>query len=158
MSTAFELTMKVRDYECDTQGVVNNANYLHYLEHTRHEFLEALGVSFLELQQQQIDPMVSRIDIQYKASLTGSEEFISCLNVIRSGVKLIFNQSIFRKKDHQLCVKAQVEVVILQNGKLTRGDFFDQLLKKYDEQSKPDLPDRTNTGERNRQYHCQTDH
>ena len=34
----FELKMKVRDYECDLQGIVNNANYQHYIEHTRHEF------------------------------------------------------------------------------------------------------------------------
>ena len=33
----YELKMKVRDYECDLQGIVNNANYQHYLEHTRHE-------------------------------------------------------------------------------------------------------------------------
>lgn len=35
----YELKMKVRDYECDLQGIVNNANYQHYIEHTRHEFL-----------------------------------------------------------------------------------------------------------------------
>ena len=45
----FELEMKVRDYECDLQGIVNNANYQHYIEHTRHEFLLAQGISFADL-------------------------------------------------------------------------------------------------------------
>lgn len=40
----FETEMEVRDYECDIQGIVNNANYLHYTEHTRHLFLTSLGV------------------------------------------------------------------------------------------------------------------
>ena len=31
----FSIDLKVRDYECDLQGVVNNANYQHYMEHTR---------------------------------------------------------------------------------------------------------------------------
>lgn len=47
MNYIYELEMKVRDYECDLQGIVNNANYQHYLEHTRHEFLTSVGVSFL---------------------------------------------------------------------------------------------------------------
>lgn len=46
MNYIYELPMKVRDYECDLQGIVNNANYQHYLEHTRHEFLLSAGVSF----------------------------------------------------------------------------------------------------------------
>ena len=49
MKYIFELQMKVRDYECDLQGIVNNANYQHYIEHTRHEFLSSLGVSFAHL-------------------------------------------------------------------------------------------------------------
>ncbi len=35
----FETRMEVRDYECDIEGIVNNANYLHYTEHTRHLFV-----------------------------------------------------------------------------------------------------------------------
>jgi acyl-CoA thioesterase FadM len=39
--------MKVRDYECDVQGHVNNANYQHYFEVTRHELLEKVGSIFM---------------------------------------------------------------------------------------------------------------
>ena len=31
--------MRVRDYECDLQGIVNNAVYQHYTEHCRNEFM-----------------------------------------------------------------------------------------------------------------------
>ena len=35
MKYIFETRMEVRDYECDIEGIVNNANYLHY--RTQHE-------------------------------------------------------------------------------------------------------------------------
>ena len=124
----FELEMKVRDYECDSQGIVNNANYLHYMENTRHEFLESLGVSFSELQKQHVAPVVARIDIKYSTSLTGGELFVSKLNMVKEGVKLVFFQEIYRMKDNKLCAKAKVEIAIMENGKLTRGDYFDKLL------------------------------
>lgn len=127
-NNVFELEMKVRDYECDSQGIVNNANYLHYMENTRHEFLESLGVSFIELQKKHIDPVVVRVDIKYNTSLTGSEVFVSKLNYTKEGAKLVFFQEIYRKKDNKLCVKAKVDVVIMENGKLTRGDYFNELL------------------------------
>ena len=50
----FELEMKVRDYECDMQGIVNNANYQHYLEHARHEFLQSTGTAFVDMREQSI--------------------------------------------------------------------------------------------------------
>lgn len=49
MDYTFELKMKVRDYECDLQGIVNNANYQHYIEHTRHEYLTSCGISFAQM-------------------------------------------------------------------------------------------------------------
>lgn len=127
----YKLELKTRDYECDIQGVVNNANYQHYLEVTRHEFIQSIGVSFQGLHDEGIDVMVSKITIAYRASLRGGEEFISCLNVRRQGVRYIFDQDIYRKSDLQLCIRAQVECVCVVNGVLTRGDEIAAPLLPY---------------------------
>jgi len=125
----YEIELKVRDYECDIQGIVNNANYQHYLEHTRHEFLEDNNVSFAQLHNEGIDAVVSRIEIQYKNSLRPNDFFVSKLNVIKQGAKYVFNQIIFRKSDNALCIRAKIEIVVLIDGKLQKGfDIFDKLL------------------------------
>lgn len=54
----FSLDIRVRDYETDSQGIVNNANYLHYLEITRHDFCEEAGTSFRAMQERGLDPVV----------------------------------------------------------------------------------------------------
>lgn len=126
----FKLQMKVRDYECDLQGVVNNSNYQRYMEHTRHEFLESLGENFGAMHDQGIDAFVSSVYIQFRQSLRSGDEFISCLNVRKNGVKLEFEQDIYRISDGVLASKGKVESVVVENGKLTRGEYFDELLKK----------------------------
>ena len=127
----YEIELKVRDYECDIQGIVNNANYQHYLEHTRHEFLTQNNVSFAQLHNQGIDAVVSRVEILYKNSLHPNDIFVSKLNVAKQGAKYAFNQVIFRKDDNVLCIKAKIEIVVLINGKLQKGfDVFDKLLNK----------------------------
>ena len=127
----FKIEMKTRDYECDVQGVVNNANYQHYLEVTRHEFIQSVGLSFEGWHNEGIDVMVSKVTIAYKASLRGGEEFISCLNLSSKGVRYVFDQEIYRKSDEKLCIKAQVECVCVVNGVLTRGDEIAEAFKAH---------------------------
>ena len=98
----YELELKVRDYECDIQGVVNNSVYQNYLEHTRHEFLEDNNISFAELHDRGIDAMVSSIEIAYKTPLRPGDSFISKLYVTKEGVRYIFHQVIYRKSDNKL--------------------------------------------------------
>lgn len=126
----FKLEMKVRDYECDLQGVVNNSNYQHYMEHTRHEFLESLGENFGVMHDKGVDAFVARVDIQFKSSLRSGDSYISCLNVHKKGIKLVFEQDIYRVSDGVLATKGIVESVVVENGKLTRGEYFDEMLKK----------------------------
>lgn len=128
----FTLTDKVRDYECDLQGVVNNSNYQHYMEHTRHEFLESLGENFGKMHEQGIDAFVSKVEIQFKNSLRSGDRYLSCLNVYKQGVKLVFEQDIYRLPDNILATKGTVESVIVENGRLTRGEYFDEMLKRIE--------------------------
>ena len=121
--------MAVRDYECDIEGIVNNANYLHYMEHTRHQFLLTKGVSFIELHRRGIDTVVARINVQYKTPLTSDTEFDSCLNVRKEGVKYVFYQDIYRVEDEKLCVRATVEAVAVVNGRLAESPELDMMLK-----------------------------
>ena len=122
----FETEMEVRDYECDIQGIVNNANYLHYTEHTRHLYLMSLGVSFAKLHEQGIDPVVARMNLQYKTPLRSDDVFVSKLGVRKEGLRYVFNQDIFRKSDGRLGLRAVVELVCLINGKLGNSEDYDR--------------------------------
>ena len=124
----FKLEMKVRDYECDLQGVVNNSNYQHYMEHTRHEYMETLGENFGKMHDKGIDAVVSRVEIKFKHSLRSGDKFLSCMNVRREGIKLVFEQDIYRASDYVLAATGKVESVIVENGKLTRGEYFDKIV------------------------------
>ena len=127
----YKLEMKVRDYECDIQGVVNNANYQHYLEHARHEFLEQIGGSFSQLHLQGVDLMVSKITLEYKRPLRGGDRFVVCINMKRKGAKLVFLQDIYNLSDGSLSLKGEVDIVCLRNGRLTRGEVFDEMFKEF---------------------------
>ncbi|MDO4714975.1 MAG: acyl-CoA thioesterase [Bacteroidales bacterium] len=131
MNYVHELSMKVRDYECDLQGVVNNANYQHYLEHARHEFLLAAGISFAKLHEQGTDAMVARITLNYKTPLRSGDEFVCKLRVTHEGIRYIFHQDIFRKSDNKLCLRGSVEAVCVVNGRLAACPELTAMLSNY---------------------------
>ncbi|HPD96113.1 MAG: acyl-CoA thioesterase [Bacteroidales bacterium] len=114
----FELEFEVRDYECDLQGIVNNAVYLNYLEHTRHKFLLSKGIDFAKLHNEGIDLVVSRIEIDYKYSLTCGDKFVVRISISREGfLKMIFTQEIVKMPEEKTAVKAKVIGVGLKNGR-----------------------------------------
>jgi acyl-CoA thioester hydrolase len=114
----FSSKFGVRDYECDIQGVVNNANYQHYLEHARHQFLISKGVSFVQLHEEGIDLIVTKVEIDYKYPLRSRDEFMVTVNIQREGnVRILFVQDIFRLPDLKLIATAKVTGVATKKGR-----------------------------------------
>ena len=108
----------VRDYECDIQGVVNNANYQHYLEHARHEFLISRGISFARLHEEGTDLIVTKVEIEYKFPLRSRDMFSVKTNIQREGnIRLVFLQDIYRTDDMKLIVRAKITGAATKNGK-----------------------------------------
>lgn len=124
------MDMEVRDYELDCEQIVNNANYLHYMEHTRHKFCADAGLSFTAMHAAGYDAVVRKIEIEYIRSLRGGDSFISCLRVERKGARFIFHQDIIKENGDQ-AASGVVTVVVLKDGKLTRGDEMARVLSKY---------------------------
>ena len=128
-SYSYSLEFLVRDYECDLQGVVNNANYQHYLEHARHQFLLTKGVDFTELHEQGIDLIVTSIRIDYKHPLRSRDRFAVRLNIRREGnVRLVFEQDIYRLPDGKLIVRAEVTGAATKGGRpVSPGSIVEKL-------------------------------
>jgi len=105
----FQIEFKVRDYECDMQGIVNNGVYFNYLEHARHEFLLAKGIDFADLTAKKIHLVVVRSEMDYKNSLTSGDRFVVKVAFERiSKVKFGFRQTVVRLSDEKVALEALV--------------------------------------------------
>lgn len=127
----FETKIEVRDYECDIEGIVNNANYLHYMEHTRHLFLREAGLSFAKMHEKGVDAVVARMNLQYKVPLRCDDVMISRLWIEKQGLRYIFHQDIIREVDNKLSCRATVELVCLINGRLGNSEEYDKAFEPY---------------------------
>ena len=118
MNKPYKLEFKVRDYELDLQGIVNNSNYQRYLEHARHEFLSEKKIDFAGLHLQGIDLIVTRIEMDYKTPLKSRDEFYVTVEPKRDGnLRIVFEQNIFRKPDNKPVVTAKVTGICLRDGR-----------------------------------------
>ena len=93
----FIIKMSVRDYECDLQGIVNNAVYQNYLEHARHKYLQSKGLDFAKLHENGHDLVITSCEIKYLQSLGSGDEFLIGLDIQRkSRLRFGFDQEIRR--------------------------------------------------------------
>ena len=127
-TSQFTTELKVRDYECDLQGIVNNAVYQHYLEHARHEYLNSRGLDFAELTALGVIIVVIRAELDYKQALRPGDRFSVSVSAKKLGrLKVVFDQEIRRLTDDELMLEAKITAVSLKDGE--RPYFPEELVK-----------------------------
>jgi len=132
MQYAHQLELKVRDYECDMQGVVNNGVYQNYLEHARHEFLQSRGINFAEVTASGVNLVVTRAELDYKNSLVSNDLFV-VRSLVRqvSRVRFEFQQDVFRLPDETLMLAARITGTSLnQQGRPFVPEILAQLFSQ----------------------------
>nr|WP_321357985.1 acyl-CoA thioesterase [uncultured Draconibacterium sp.] len=127
----FDLEMQVRDYECDIQGIVNNAVYQNYLEHTRHKFLNHVGLDFAKLHDEGIDAVVIKAELEYKFPLRPGDDFLVRLKIGKQGrLRIVFLQEVIRKADEKLMVKGRITSVLTRNGRPLSPEILESKFKE----------------------------
>ncbi len=127
----FKLELEVRDYECDVEGIVNNAVYLNYLEHARHIFLKQRGFDFVEYAKRGINLVVTRLEIDYLYPLRSSDKFYVGSKLERvSRLRFGFLQDIYRLPDDKPILKAKIIGTSLNEvGKPFLPEELEKLIK-----------------------------
>jgi acyl-CoA thioester hydrolase len=104
---ATECSLKVRTYECDSYKHVNNANYLHYLEYARYEYLKDIGFDYEKAVQSGYGVYIARIEIDYKKPAFTDDVLVIKSHPVKKGaVSGVIVQQVWRGED--LIIDAKV--------------------------------------------------
>jgi acyl-CoA thioester hydrolase len=116
MAEPFTHRMRVRYGECDPQGVLFNANYLSYVDHTINEmWREAFG-SYNAMLDRGVDIVVHEARLRFHGSARFEEEIVIEAVIVALGTTSVSSEFRFRRLDGTLLLESEVRHVFIDVG------------------------------------------
>ena len=122
---------KVRYAETDQMGVVHHSNYVNYLEESRVEWLDNLGIPYHEMETKGIISPVLKVEIQYLKPLFFGDSYYIVIQLVKvPKVSLEFSYKVFNQND-LLIAEASTKIAFLSKVSRRLIPVPEYVLKKF---------------------------
>ena len=114
---------KVQYYETDKMGITHHANYVHWMEEARVDFLEQIGFGYDALEAMGVGSPVMSVTCRYKAPTTFADEVTVTVRVAKCSPVRIWFQYDMTKANGKTAFQGESEHCFVDpQGKLLRLD------------------------------------
>lgn len=112
---------KVQYYETDRMGVVHHANYLHWMEEARIDFMDRIGFPYAEMEARGIISPVKTLQCEYRQSCTFGDEISVSVSVESfNGVVLKIGYEMKKQTGETVCIAGSEHVFLNREGHFVR--------------------------------------
>jgi acyl-CoA thioester hydrolase len=117
MGEPFVHTLRVRYSECDPQGVLFNANYLTYIDHTITELWRAAYGGYQTMLDRGVDIVVAEVRMRFLGSARFDEQLALEVTVMHMGNTSLSTRHRFRRADGgELILEAEIRHVFVDRS------------------------------------------
>ena len=112
---------QVQYYETDMMGITHHANYIHWMEEARVDFMDQIGYPYKAMEDQGIGSPVTKVSVEYKHPSTFGDRIAVKVSVVSfTGVRIVIGYTMCNQDRNIVCEGTSEHVFMNREKRLVR--------------------------------------